>query len=160
MPIREEKECTGWKQNTQLTVDIYSHLSDGDIVAKVLVHVTHGPLFWNDSGRTIRFSLNDRYSDAITDKDGRCQLTISKIPEDKPAVLLIHAYETSLTTPCEMAVQLLGKKDAYGNTALSYHRVPTADEAGKMATWEKALIGTGVVIALGTFGYLAIKATH
>lgn len=163
MPIHEKKECEGLKENTKLELDIYSDRIRERAVARVFLHVTHGPAFWNDAGRKITFSLNDIIiSEEITDKDGRCMATVYDIPgESEKAVLLIHAEESMWTTPCEISVSLWEKIDEQGNTVIYSKRVPTPDEKEKeqMPAWERALMGSAAIIALGMAGYLLISGT-
>jgi hypothetical protein len=162
MAIHEERVCKGLKENTKLELDIYPHKTREGVAADVLLHVTHGPAFWNDQGRKITFFLNGTViSEQITDKDGRCRITIPNIPsESAKAVLLVHAEETALTTPCEISVDIWQKTDAMGNSIVYTERVPTPEEREKAPWWEKALMGSAAVIGLGVAGYLLIRGVE
>jgi phosphate/sulfate permease len=162
MAIHEERVCKGLKENTKLELDIYPYRTRKGIEANVLLHVTHGPAFWNDQGRKITFFLNGNIiSEQITDKDGRCRITIPNIPsESAKVVLLVHAEETAWTTPCKISVDIWQKTDERGDTIVYTERVPTPEEKEKAPWWEKALIGSAVVIGLGVGGYLLIRGVE
>ena len=163
MVIHEERLCEDWqKQNTKMELDIVPDRDkvSKNVVARAVLHVMHGPTLWNDEGRTIVFSLNGIIvREEITDKDGRCQIIIHNLPAvGEKATLLVHAKGSTWTAPCKISVDLWQDINEEGNDVVYSERIPIPEEKEGTPAWEKALIGSGIIVALGIAGYLLIKA--